>query len=219
MSVSLSENKVTKLGGIVAATLASPTQFEWHHPIGVNDLEKAGLVVPHPELRHEDGKQKAYRATQAGIEHYTGLTKPAASEAATAAAWTAPVAAAPVAAAPTPKPAPSFEIETGYAPSAKAAKRGGRRPDVYPFAILEVGQSFFVPSTAERPEPWKAMASTVNTAMVRYAVPKLDPTTGQPVQRTNRKGKVVTDTVRSRVFVLEKSEKNGVPGARVFRTA
>ncbi len=48
-------------------------------------------------------------------------------------------------------------------PEKKPGRASGAR-SVYPFqTITEVGGAFFVAATTERPEPWKAMRSTVST--------------------------------------------------------
>lgn len=54
------------------------------------------------------------------------------------------------------------------------SKESKRSP--YPFEQMEVGQSFHVCCTAEVPEPWKKMASSVSQANARFeveVVPKL----------------------------------------------
>lgn len=92
----------------------------------------------------------------------------------------------------------------------------------YPFDSLAVGQSFFVPATSERPEPWKSMASTVGSATRRYAEEYNDES-GNKAMRAITKGKnagkLVPATRNTRVFAITKDEKNGVPGARIGRTA
>lgn len=50
------------------------------------------------------------------------------------------------------------------------SKRGGRSGTKYPFEKLEkVGQSFVIPATDERPNPVKALGSTVSAANKRAA--------------------------------------------------
>lgn len=82
------------------------------------------------------------------------------------------IAAAPAtnAAAPQADKASAFEIITnaGLPPS----RRGGRRrgaPSKYPFDKLEIGRSFFVPKSADHPDPVKTLGSTVSSANLRYA--------------------------------------------------
>ena len=111
-------------------------------------------------------------------------------------------------AAPAASAAPSsFAIEDGIAmPTASGRGRGG---NVYPFDALNVGQSFFVPNTAEKPNAAKSLASTVSSATARYA----EVIEGQ--FKTNKKGEQVPATRETRKFVVRSVEG----GARVWRTA
>lgn len=60
-----------------------------------------------------------------------------------------------------------FKIEDGY--EIPAPKRGIQAEPRYPFNLLNVGQSFMVPATPERPNPAKALASTVSSANKRMS--------------------------------------------------
>jgi len=42
------------------------------------------------------------------------------------------------------------------------------KASLYPFAQMKIGQSFFIPATAERPNPAKALASTASSASKRF---------------------------------------------------
>lgn len=105
----------------------------------------------------------------------------------------------------------TFAIEQGIAiPEPK--QRGGLKGDTYPFALLKVGQSFFLPATEAKPNPAKGLASTVSSANRRYATTypmtkgkdkQPHPKAGQPTGKDGR-----TFTVRA----VE-------GGARVWRTA
>jgi hypothetical protein len=101
-------------------------------------------------------------------------------------------------------------------------RRSSGKKSIYPFDALEVGQSFFVPVSAEKPEPWKSMASTVGTAIRRYAEDVVD-AMGAPVMRTVKRGpnegKMIQETKNTRVFVLKKDTKDGIDGARIGRIA
>lgn len=105
-----------------------------------------------------------------------------------------------------------FKIESNIAVP-KASKR--TRASAYPFDELEVGQSFFVPATAERPDPAKTMGSTVNGANARFS----EEIPGET--RTNRKGNVVPATRQLREFIVrpvtEDVDGVEVKGARVWR--
>ena len=116
---------------------------------------------------------------------------------------TATNTAAPVAAA-----APSaFAIEDGFAvPTASGRGRGG---NTYPFDALNVGQSFFVPNSEDKPNAAKSLASTVSSATARYA----EVVEGQ--FKTNKKGEQVPVTRDTRKFIVRSVEG----GARVWRTA
>lgn len=102
-----------------------------------------------------------------------------------------------------------FEIETGV-PVPEKARRSGPSGK-YPFDALEVGQSFFIPASNDKPEPWKSLQSTVAAAQRRHAV--------EEGTRTDRNGKTVPNLKPTRIFRLDKDTKNGQEGARVWRTA
>ncbi len=150
-------------------------------------LVEAGMVELNPAGPNEAGETLT-RATQKGIESMNTPTN------------TAPATVA--AAAPS-----SFAIEDGIAmPTASGRGRGG---NVYPFDALNVGQSFFVPNTEDKPNAAKSLASTVSSATARYA----EVVEGQ--FKTNKKGEQVPVTRETRKFVVRSVEG----GARVWRTA
>jgi hypothetical protein len=123
----------------------------------------------------------AVRATAAGIAASQGAQEVAA------------------AASSEPKqPKPVFTVEKGK--TLPPIQRGGVKADIYPFGQMEVGDSFFVPATEKRPNPSKALASTVSSATKRFK--------GQTPARTF--------TVRA-----VKAGENGetANGARIWRTA
>ena len=103
-----------------------------------------------------------------------------------------------------------FVIEKGF--NLPPSKRGGVKEDVYPFAQMEVGDSFFVPATDDKPNPAKALASTVSSATKRYAAvyPEGHEKAGQTTGKDGRKF-----TVRART--AQDGEKSD--GARVYRVA
>lgn len=118
--------------------------------------------------------------------------------------------------------APKFVIETGIA--LPVSKRGGNRESAYPFEALEVGQSFFVAGSEKHPEPAKSLASTVSGATKRYDVLVFeeDGTTPKMKEVTNPKTKekhTVQATKHTRTFTLRPETKDGVVGARIYRTA
>ena len=163
-------------------------------------LVEAGLVEINPAMVNEAG-EIATRATQAGIESLDSgaiVVDNATSETA--------------ATGKTEKLKTMFQIENDVpVPAISGRGRGG---NVYPFEVLAVGQSFFVPNSESKPNAAKSLASTVSSATARYAVPAEDGST-----KTNKKGEVVPVMVETRKFVVRRAEEDGVKGARVWRTA
>jgi len=158
-------------------------------------LVEAGMVEINTAVVDAAGNV-ATRATPKGIE---------AVNATLAAAAGAP--AAPTAAKP------SFSLDTDIAIPAVSGR--GRTANTYPFEAMEVGQSFFVPNSAERPNAAKSMASTVSSATARYAVE----VPGETV--VNRKGKTVPKVNEIRKFVVravDETAQGRGPGARIWRT-
>jgi hypothetical protein len=101
-----------------------------------------------------------------------------------------------------------FEIENSIPPPQQDGRSGKRHAVKYPFDKLQVGQSFFVPNTPEKPEMAKALASTVSAATARW-----DEVIPEKV-RVNRKGVTVAATRRTRKFVIGAVDG----GARIWRT-
>lgn len=110
--------------------------------------------------------------------------------------------------APTPKStnkdetnmSSSFAILTDV--ELPASKRGNRlgsgAPPKYPFATLEVGQSFFVPATKKMPNPLKTLGSTVAVANHKFSEPTGE---SKQVERTKRgpKNRAVLDANGNKV--------------------
>ena len=167
-------------------------------------LVEAGLVEINPAMVNEAG-EIATRATQAGIESLDSgaiVVDNATTEANSETAATGK----------TEKVKTMFQIENGLpVPAIFGRGIGG---NVYPFEVLAVGQSFFVPNSESKPNAAKSLASTVSSATARYAVPAEDGAT-----KTNKKGEVVPVLVETRKFVVRSVKENGVKGARVWRTA
>mgnify|MGYP005614767139 FL=1 len=167
-------------------------------------LVEAGLVEINPAMVNEAG-EIATRATQAGIESLDSgaiVVDNATTEANSETAATGE----------TQKVKTMFQVENGVpVPAISGRGRGG---NVYPFEVLAVGQSFFVPNSESKPNAAKSLASTVSSATARYAVPAEDGST-----KTNKKGEVVPVMVKTRKFVVRRAEEDGVKGARVWRTA
>lgn len=119
----------------------------------------------------------------------------------------APVAAKPAAPVEEKVSAPiaAFVIEDNI--PLPPITRKSAKANLYPFDALAVGQSFFVPETV------KKMASQANSAMKRYSVAV------EGEVRTKRNGDKVQAMQKVRVFEVRVAQKDGVDGARVFRTA
>lgn len=127
---------------------------------------------------------------------------------------------------------PSFTVAANV--PVPTVKRGGRSGTLYPFDSLEVGQSFFVAATNDKPNPAKSLASTVSSATMRYANEKGT----REVQEKDAEGnKVFADAEKkvpkmitvpayetTREFVARSVEDGapwgqaGVKGAGVWRT-
>jgi hypothetical protein len=111
-------------------------------------LVAAGLAEVNPNLKDSDGNE-AIRATEAGLE-----AMPASPEATTSSTV-------------------SVKIRTGIVVPART--RAGRgREEKYPFSTLNVGDGFHIPVTADMPQPWKTLQSTISSANARFAVEKKD---------------------------------------------
>jgi len=94
-----------------------------------------------------------------------------------------------------------------------AVKRKGRKGSKFPFDLMEIGDSFFVPNTVTMPNAAKSMASTVSVAIKRYST--IDPS-GKT--RINKAGKTVPLTVPTKLFTVRSVEEKGIKGARIWRT-
>lgn len=196
--------KVT-LAAIVAATLAG--SFVYAAPIEVASLVKAGEVEQNKDMK--EGNKFATRATEAGIAKHN---------------------------------AEGGEGEQDNGPSAFVLEdnvempksgRGGRKGDTYPFDKMAVGQSFFIAATAEKPNPAKAMASTVSSATARYAVGTGEFQTVKVKQyQVDEDGKRVRNEAGELIVIGEVEESREIMkqtrkfevravegGARIWRTA
>ena len=167
-------------------------------------LVEAGLVEINPAMVNEAG-EIATRATQAGIKSLDSgaiVVDNATTEANSETAATGK----------TKKVKTMFQIEDNVPVPAISGRGSGG--NMYPFEVMAVGQSFFVPNSESKPNAAKSLASTVSSATARYAVPAEDGST-----KTNKKGEVVPVMVETRKFVVRSVEEDGVKGARVWRTA
>lgn len=110
-----------------------------------------------------------------------------------------------------------FEIfETSTIPAPLRGGNGGPREEVYPFSKLEkVGMSFFIKATEAKPDPAKSIASTVNTANVRFkAIDKDNKPTGKDGRHFIVRPRKVGDVIG----MLNGVEvKETADGARIYR--
>lgn len=175
------------IAAIIAATNSG--SFVYTSPEAHASALADGLVEVNPTMHNEAG-ELATRATAKAIE---SMNAPQISE-------TSPTNPAPTATKS------SFAIEDNVPLSAVVGR--GRGGETYPFDLLQLNQSFFVPNTAEKPNVAKSLASTVSSATRRYA----EEIPGET--RTDRKGKTVPALKENRKFVVRAVEG----GARVWRT-
>jgi hypothetical protein len=165
--MALKKASVALLATIASAMLAEPfyalaTEKE------AKELTDGKLAEFNPEIR--DGDKIAIRLTDEGLKANTEMNAPASNTGTDNGANTSTATAAS-----------SFAIIDGAA--LPSAARGGRNGPVYPFETLNVGQSFFVPATSDKPEPAKSIASTATSAAKRFANPVKDGE-GKPVMET-----------------------------------
>jgi len=200
MAKSLNKKQLAVLAQVVAATQANTIVHTSAKDHG--ELVAQGLVEINASMV-DDAGNIATRATAKGIEMNSN-TNSNTDQTATQAA---------------PKTKPSFQLENAALPT--VAGRGGGRDAIYPFDEMQVGQSFFVPATADRPDPAKSLASTVSSATRRYSEE-----TGET--RTDRNGNTVPKlaptrkfAIRARTAAQEAAEgfNHGQNGARIYRIA
>lgn len=187
------------LSNIVAATVAGG--FVYVAEAVAAPLVAAGYVETNAEMKDEAGNIAA-RSTDAGNAFINSGSQPAA----------APAVSTEAPAASSAKP--TFEIEDNV--PLPTIKRGGIGGTTYPFDALNVGQSFHVAASEDKPNPAKSLASTVSSATARYAVEVKD-ANGNTVLDDEGKPKMQNTRVFS-VRTVGKDDPKG-PGARVWRTA
>lgn len=174
------ENPVITLAHVAQASDADP--FYLMIPAEqANEWAAAGLVEVNPNITNETGAIAA-RITDAGRNYKTMEdTNNAGTEGTTEGAQGSEAVGF------------DFAVETIDAIVPKRVR--AETPAKYPFDRLGApvtgedgkpkNQAFFVPATAERPEPWKSLASTVSTHKAKFATKTGEETyTSKGVQKT-----------------------------------
>jgi len=205
----LNKTSLALLVSVVAATL-SEAGYQFVAEKDATALVKGGFVEQNKEIVSDSG-EFATRATQAGID----LANNQANVGNTSDVGMGLNAGAQSGAT---SPSAIFAVADGI--TMPGITRGGRSGGAYPFEKLELGQSFFVPATAAKPNPAKSMASTVTSANERFS----EEIEGET--RQNRKGKIVPATRQIREFAIRPvadgaawgEQYAGVAGAGVWRT-
>ncbi len=204
------------LTALAAATAAAP--FYMHvSDEDAGPLVAAGYAEANPSTELMKDGMKATRISTTGLQYLSAQTP--ADGGVPATGWTAPAAEAPAAAPAAAKPVYAVVSSFVLPEKKRVGGTGGARPEVFPFSKLEaVGAAFFIPATAEKPNPEKSYASTVASASDRYAT---DDTT-KPMT-ANRKNRMAHPKIYARKFAIRRIEDGaafgfpGVAGAAVGR--
>lgn len=189
----LTKVQIALLGSIVAATAEGSFLHTSTKDHGA--LLKQGLVEVNTEIANEAGEY-ATRATAEGIQAHDELSKEGETV------------------EPTVKP--TFTIAANVEIPANTRRRRNAE-EQYPFSQLEIGQSFFVPNSDDKPDAFKSLGSTIHSANRRYS----EVVEGQFT--TNAKGEQVAATRQLRKFVTARVADGaawghaGVEGAGVWR--
>lgn len=171
-------------------------------------LSELGFIDVNPNLINEHGWLAA-RPTPKG-RHYVMSTSQPATAYAPVSDYVPPTPSSDtdIDTAPDNDSESMFAIDDDVAPPVQDGRSGKRLGVKYPFDKLNVGQSFFVPNTKEKPQMAKALASTVSAATAKYDKPIEGKFT------VNRKGEKVQAKERTRKFVIRAVDG----GARIWRT-
>lgn len=193
----LNKGAMTLLTEIVTATKEG--SFVYTSEKARKSLVAARLIETNPSVTDENGNI-ATRATTEGINMVENTNTEGGTE-------TAEV-----------KGVVKMTVSSIVTDVAMPSVRSGVRSDLYPFATMEVGQSFFVPATDDKPNPAKSLASTITSANLRYSEEIPDE------KRVNRRGREVPARRQLREFALRTVSDGtpwgypGVSGAGVWRT-
>lgn len=148
--------------GLLGLIGNSEEGFLYMSPDQVDPLIKRGWAEQHPWME-EDGKF-ATRLTKEGIgeieaedEEVDSEQLPVVEDEPTQTPLAEEVVVAEVS---------GFELEKNIPVPPRTRKLRG--PYKYPFDKMEVGDSFHIPATEDRPKPSRTLASTVSTASKKY---------------------------------------------------
>lgn len=190
------------MAAIVEATRQN--SFLYHTAAAVAHLVAQGLVEQNPAMTDGQGGI-ATRATQKGIDSMSTAANTAAD-----AASGQPDASAEQAGN---GGGLNFTIDDNV-PVPAVTGRGRSGQSSYPFDVLKVGQSFFVPKAA------KNLASTVSGANSRHSevIPGQFDTVEEKDEAGNVTGtKQVPKRRALRKFIVRSVTENGVKGSRIWR--
>lgn len=136
------------------ATATAAGNNGWVSQASGKPLLDAGLIVVDTNVPNPaNANERAAKVTEAGI------------------AWLNANVPAPGAVNPAPAQSAFAIITNAVLPPSKRGSglRSAGAPKKYPFDQLEIGGSFFVPVSAEVPEPMKSLGSAVSAANMRFA--------------------------------------------------
>lgn len=156
----LNQTETSILAEAVAAVNAGTVAYA--DPALSGNLVNWYLVEINPNMVHpEKPNLIAHRATQIGIAFEGNLAAAAAHK----------LAEVPTTVKAPMQPASASEIQvgnSGFVPPRRAARSLKVGKGIYPFEQIPLGGYFFVPSTPERPDPKKSMASAISNANKRF---------------------------------------------------
>lgn len=151
MAKKLTADDKSLLATIIVAMANADAPFHMATPAKVKNLVDNGMVETNNEIT--DGDKVAVRATEKGQAE---APAPSTNEGNTNVTDTNTAANAA---------SPFAIIEGAVLPEGRAP----RSSSVYPFETMNVGQSFFVPATEDKPNPAKSLASTISSANKRFS--------------------------------------------------
>lgn len=152
MAKKLTATDKSLLGTIVLAMANADAPFHFATNAEVKNLLDNELVEVNTEIT--DGDKVAVRATEKGMAEAPAPSTNEGNNNTVTDTNTATTASA----------SPFAIIEGAVLPAGRAP----RASSVYPFETMNVGQSFFVPATEDKPNPAKSLASTVSSANKRF---------------------------------------------------